>query len=258
VNKVCLIAPSVLDHPKAKELIASLVEMGFMVSPSSTRADKLDEEMVELLVRGGLKSITIAPEAGSDKLRELLNKGINEDHTRNAVEIAKEKGIKSLKLYFMIGLPKEDWNDIKAIVELVTSIKGLQISVSINPLAPKPHTPLQWMPYTGDERVDLKELEKKAEFLKKELSKFCDVTVESVERFAIQTILSRGDKDVSRLLELKPSLRLSKKLNLTKYLESIPIDSPLPWDFIDHGYKKERLVKEFIRAIELELVFQLK
>jgi radical SAM superfamily enzyme YgiQ (UPF0313 family) len=150
----------------------------------------------------------------------------------------------------MIGLPKEDWNDIKAIVELVKSIKGLQISVSINPLAPKPHTPLQWMPYTGDERVDLKELEKKAEFLKKELSKFCGVTVESVERFAIQTILSRGDKDVSELLELKPSLRLAKKLNLTKYLESIPTDSPLPWDFIDHGYKKERLVKEFIRAIE--------
>ncbi len=254
VDKVCLVAPSTLDHPKAKELIARLIEMGFLVSPSSTRADKLDEETVELLVRGGLKSLTIAPEVGSDRLREVLNKGLNEEHILNAVEIGKEKGIKSFKLYFMIGLPNESFEDVKEIVRLVEKIRSLkvEVSVSINPFVPKPHTPLQWCPYTGIEGVDLKEIKRRREYLLKELSKICEVSVESVERFAIQTILSRGDEDVSKLLETKPSLRLAKKMNLTRYLDKIPLDSELPWDFIDHGYKKERLIKEFIQAVGSE------
>ncbi len=254
VNKVCLVAPSTLDHPKAKELIAKLVEMGFMVSPSSTRVDMLDEEMIELLAVGGLKSLTIAPEVGSDKLREVLAKGIEEEHIVNAVEVAREKGIKSFKLYFMIGLPREDFEDVKAIVYLVKKIKAMkvEVSVSINPFAPKPHTPLQWSPYTGFENVNegLKELKRRRDYLIKELSKICDVNVESVERFAIQTILSRGDRDVSKLIEMKPNLRIAKKLGLDKYLEKIPLDSDLPWDFIDHGYKKEKLKEEFIRAVE--------
>ncbi len=254
VNKVCLVAPSALDHPKAKELIARLVEMGFMVSPSSTRADKLDEEMIELLAAGGLKSLTIAPEVGSDKLREVLAKGVEEEHIVNAVEVARERGIKSFKLYFMIGLPKEDFEDVKAIVYLVKKIKAMkvEVSVSINPFAPKPHTPLQWSPYTGFENVNegLKELKRRRDYLIKELSKICDVNVESVERFAIQTILSRGDRNVSKLIEMKPNLRIAKKLGLDKYLEKISLDSDLPWDFIDHGYKKERLKDEFIRAVE--------
>ena len=256
VNKVCLVAPSTLDHPKAKELIAELVEMGFMVSPSSTRADKLDEEMIELLVRGGLRSLTIAPEVGSDKLRDILNKGLSEEHIINAVEIGRKKGIRSFKLYFMIGLPNESFEDVKEIVKLVEKVRSLRVdvSVSINPFVPKPHTPLQWCPYTGIENVEtgLKEIKRRREYLIKELSKMCEVVVESVERFAIQTILSRGNEDVSKLLEAKPSLRLAKKMNLTRFLSKIPLDSELPWDFIDHGYKKERLIEEFIRAVGSE------
>ncbi len=251
VDKVCLVAPSTLDHPRIKELISSLIDMGYVVSPSSTRADRMDREMAEILAEGGLRSITIAPEVGNDRLREFLNKGMDEECIINAVENCVECGIRSFKLYFMIGFPEDDLEGIVRLVEKIRSM-GVDLSVSVNPFSPKPHTPFQWCPYGGKEDVGegLKSLRRKREFLMRELSKICEVKVESVERFAIQTILSRGDEDVSKFLECKPSLRIALKMGLGKYLKGIPLDSELPWDFIDHGYGKERLKEEFIRAIE--------
>jgi len=250
VNKVALIAPSVSDHPRIKELIAGLVEMGFMVSPSSIRADTVDEELMELLVSGGLRSFTIAPEAGSERLRELLMKGIDEEDVMNAVNVAKEKGIRSVKLYFMVGLPTERMEDVAEIVRMVERVREEipKVSVSVNPLVPKPHTPFQWLPYTGFEDVKrgMEELRKRIRFLKRELSRFAEVSVEGVEGFAVQTILSRGEEDVADFVEAgRPKLRVASKLGLTKYLEAIPTDRNLPWDFIDHGYRKERLIREF-------------
>jgi len=251
VNKVALIAPSVSDHPRIKELIAGLVELGFMVSPSSIRADTVDEELMELLVSGGLRSFTIAPEAGSERLRDVLKKGIDEEDVMNAVKIAEEKGIRSVKLYFMIGLPKEKDEDIVEIVRLVEKVRRVipKVSVSINPLVPKPHTPFQWLPYTGfdDVKRGMDELKRRSKFLSKELSKIADVSIESVEDFAVQTILSRGDEDVADFIAKgKPKLRVAYKFGLLKYLERIPVDAELPWNFIDHGYKKERLIREYM------------
>ncbi len=250
VNKVALIAPSVSDHPKIKELIAGLVEMGFMVSPSSIRADTVDDELMELLVAGGLKSFTIAPEAGSERLREILKKGISKEDVLNAARIAREKGITSVKLYFMIGLPTETEEDIREMIELVRKVREIipKVSVSINPLVPKPHTPFQWLPYTGFKNVreGMTELNRRSKLIRKELSKIADVSIEKVDSFALQTILSRGDVDVADLIEKgRATLKAAEKLGLLKYLEEIPVDRELPWDFIDHGYKKERLIKEF-------------
>lgn len=250
VNKVALIAPSVSDHPKIKELIAGLVEMGFMVSPSSIRADTVDEELMELLVAGGLKSFTIAPEAGSERLREILRKEISEEDVLNSAKIAREKGITSIKLYFMIGLPTETEEDIREMIELVRKVREIipKVSVSINPLVPKPHTPFQWLPYTGFKNVrkGMIELNIRSKLVRKELSKMADVSIEKVESFALQTILSRGEEDVADLIDMgRATLKAAEKLGLLKYLEEIPVDRKLPWDFIDHGYKKERLIKEF-------------
>ncbi len=250
VNKIALIAPSVSDHPKIKELIAGLVEMGFMVSPSSIRADTVDDELMELLVAGGLKSFTIAPEAGSERLREILKKGISEEDVLNAAKIAREKGIMSVKLYFMIGLPTETEEDIHEMIELVRKVREIipKVSVSINPLVPKPHTPFQWLPYTGFKNVreGMIELNRRSKLIRKELSKMAEVSIEKVDSFALQTILSRGEEDVADLIDMgRATLKAAEKLGLLKYLEEIPVDRVLPWDFIDHGYKKERLIKEF-------------
>ena len=256
VNKVCLVAPSTLDHPRIKDLLFELVDMGFMVSPSSTRADRLDEEIVEILVEGGLKSITIAPEAGSDKIRDILKKDLSEEDVINAVKVCIDKGIKSFKFYFMIGLPNESLDDVKGIVELVKRVREMkaEISVSVNPFVPKPHTPLQWCPYTCvyDVREGFSVLKEKKKYLIKELSKICNFNIGSIEKFAIQTILSRGDVDVSRIFDFKPSLRIAEKLGLTKYLNGFDIESELPWDFIEHNYKKERLIEEFIQVCEFQ------
>ncbi len=255
VGKVALIGPSVSDHPKIKDLISGLVEMGFMVSPSSIRADTVDEELMELLSRGGLKSFTIAPEAGSERLRDLLRKGISEEDVIRAAELAAERGIRSVKLYFMIGIPGERDEDVEEIVRLVERVKRItpKVSVSVNPLVPKPHTPLQWAPYTGfdDPNTGMEVLKRRARFLKSRLSRISSVTVESVEGFAVQTILSRGDVDASKIIDLgRPTLKAAEKIGLKRYLEPIPLDSELPWDFIDHGYRKDVLIREYERFVE--------
>ncbi|WP_269479069.1 B12-binding domain-containing radical SAM protein [Archaeoglobus veneficus] len=252
VDKVALVAPSVTDHPKAKELIASLIDMGFLVSPSSVRADTLDEELVELLSRGGLESLTIAPEAGSERMRRLLRKGISEEDVLNAASLAAKHGIEKVKMYFMVGLPGESHEDVRAIVELVDRVKKLvpRVSVSINPLVPKPHTPLQWEPFGGidDVKAGMKALKEKIRFLKKELGrKGASVSAESAESFAIQTILSRGNKEVGRAIA-ENNFRLR---DFYAYLGRIEEDEDLPWDFIDHGYSKSRLLKEYERLKSL-------
>jgi radical SAM superfamily enzyme YgiQ (UPF0313 family) len=250
VKKAALIAPSATDHPRIKDAIAKLIEMGFLVSPSSMRADTIDEELMELLVKGGLKSITIAPEAGSERMRDSIRKGIGEEDVIRVVELAKERGIRKVKLYFMIGLPSETQGDVEEIIRLVKDIKKRvqRVAVSINPLVPKPHTPFQWMPYGGDfsksVEDNLRTTDFKLKFLKKEFSKLgIEADIGNVESFAVQTILSRGDRKIGEMIKkgvLHPSMPEVKR-----YLGEIPVDAELPWDFIKHGYKKNRLVKEY-------------
>lgn len=252
-DKIALIAPSPTDYPHIKELVSELVSMGYTVSPSSLRADTVDIELMELLKESGLKSITIAPEAGSERMREILNKGISDEDVLNAAEIASSAGIGKVKLYFMIGLPHETKWDLIEIVNLVENVKKLipKISISINPLVPKPHTPFQWLPFGGDEskmpEENIRILKDKMRFLKSKLNKLrVDVEVGNVDKFAVQTILSRGDERVGEALSSgKLSIRRFKE-----FLGKIEIDKELPWDFIDHGYSKKKLRLEFEKTIQ--------
>lgn len=243
VNKVALIAPSPSDHPKFKDILASLIERGFEVSPSSIRADTLDEELVELLKMGNLKTLTIAPETASQRLVDVLNKGIKPEDVIRSSQIAKD--FEKIKLYFMIGLPGENFEDIKNIVRLAVEVRKIvkRVEVSVNPLVPKPHTPFQWLPFSGDEDVKkgLAELRRKMQYIRKGCKKFkIEVDIGNIREFSIQTILSRGDEDVSMIFE---GVHYSK---FQKYLEKIDVDRELPWDFIDHGYKKKDLISEFL------------
>lgn len=251
VSKIALVAPSVTDHPEIKELIASLVEMGFLVSPSSIRADTIDEELMQLLSKSGVESITIAPEAGSERMRKLLRKGIDEEDVLNASQLASQHGIRKVKLYFMIGLPKESEEDVSAIVELSKQVKRFvpRVTVSINPLVPKPHTPLQWLPFGGkdDVKEGLASLKRKMSFLKKELLKAgISVSVGSVDEFATQAILSRGGRKIGRAI----AMNSFKFKDYIDYLGRID-EEELPWDFIDHSYSKKRLAKEYERLMSL-------
>ena len=256
-DKIAIISPSPTDHPDFREIVHELKSMGFEVSPSSIRADKFDEEMAELL--GDVRTLTLAPEAGSERLREALNKGIDEEDILNAVEMA--RNAERVKLYFMFGLPGESYEDLDQIIRLVERVRdaGKKVSVSVNPLVPKHHTPFQWMPYGGDWTKDvlgnIKEMRRKRKYLISKLGKIAETDVESVERFAIQTAISRGDERVGDYIERKLTLARIIKSDLIEFLESQPPDREFPWDAVDMGYKKSRLKKEFemtLKRLEIE------
>ncbi len=252
-EKIAIISPSPTDHPNFKEIVQELRDLGFSVSPSSIRADRFDEEMAELLK--DIKTLTIAPEAGTERLREILNKNIENEEIYNVVEIS--KNVERVKLYFMFGIPGERKEDLDSIIEMVKRIRGMgkRVSVSINPLVPKPNTPFQWLPFGGDVgksvEENIKELEMKREYLYSKLKGMCEVRVERIDAFAIQTVISRGDERVGKMFSKKPSLRYLLKSEFSRFLDKIPPEQELPWDRVEMGYKKRRLLREFERTLEM-------
>lgn len=236
VGKVALIAPSPTDHPRFKEILQSFVERGLEVSPSSLRADALNEELVELLKAGNVKSITLAPETSSEKLSEILRKEISFEDLREAVEICAGK-FEKLKLYYMVGIPGESIEDVRGIVEQAKELKSLipRVEISVNPLVPKPHTPMQWFGFDK-----LEDLQKKINLLRVECVKAgIEFSQPNLREFVLQTIIARGDERAGDIFEGR-SYRDFKYL-----LNPLNPEIELPWDFIDHHYKRDRLLREF-------------
>jgi radical SAM superfamily enzyme YgiQ (UPF0313 family) len=255
IDRIALIAPSPTDHPDFKEMIFELREMGYAISPSSLRADNIDEEILEILVESGLRSLTLAPETGSEKLGRVLNKEISEENVLNAARIAAEKRIEKIKLYFMIGLPGETREDLQGILDLSRKVKAFvpRVEVSVNPLVPKPHTPFQFLAFGGKlefGREDLKDLAEKVRFLRKNLKGF-EFKPPRIEEFAVQTVISRGGRDVSMLIRAgrRNAFRNIFKFHLERYLDSMELRD-MPWRVIDHGYSEKKLEGEFNKAIE--------
>ena len=232
---------------------------------SSLRADRLTDSLLAALNQSQVKTATIAPEVGSQRMRNVINKGLTENDILNAATTLVENGIPNLKLYFMIGLPTETETDVDAIISLVKQIKHRflissrarkrigTITVSLNSFVPKPFTPFQWA--AMDEVGTLKRKIKK---IKNALRKVANLRINSdVPRWAyIQAMLSRGDRKVADIL----ALAHINKGNWAQTLKTVPVnpdfyvhrerdlDEQLPWDFIDHGIKKSYLQKEYQRA----------
>ncbi|MCF0226609.1 MAG: radical SAM protein, partial [Methanobrevibacter sp.] len=186
-----------------------------------------------------LKTITIAPES-IEKLRKSINKELSDDKIISVVKDSFDLGF-NMKLYFIIGLPNETMEDIKELVDFMKYLASFRndnsIRFSINPLIPKPHTPLQWNSY------NIKDIKKKMRFIKREMRNY-KLKVESPKKGMIQYILSCGNKDISNIIEKS----IFSKITLKEWKENIPnysINDKLPWDNIDVGVKKEFLIKEY-------------
>ncbi|MEJ2158001.1 MAG: radical SAM protein [Desulfobacteraceae bacterium] len=255
------------DLPDLKALCAAGRRQDLQLSFSSLRADALDDQLIGALKSGRLKTATIAPETGSERMRRVINKGMQEEEILSAAEQLVAGGIPNLKLYFMVGLPTETEEDIEAIVALVKRIKHRflsssrtrghmgTITVSLNAFVPKPSTPFQWA--AMDEVAVLKQKVKK---IKSGLGKVSNVRVHAdMPRWAyIQALLSRGDRRVGDLLSLAhenggnwPQTFKSSPLNPDFYVHRIRTkEERLPWDFIDHGIEKEFLWSEWTRATQ--------
>ena len=266
-DQIGLMGAAVSDLPGIGALCAQFAGAHTTISFSSLRADALSPELVNALKQGGVKTATIAPEAGSERLRRVINKGITEDDVLNAAETLVAHGIPNLKLYFMLGLPTETPADVEAVVDLVKRIKHrfLQVSrsrraigtitVSVNSFVPKPFTPFQWAAMT-----EIGTLKARIKKIKAELNRVPNVRVHSdIPRWAfVQALLARGDRRVAEILARVHAL----SGNWAQALKSVAVnpdfyvgreralDETLPWDFIDHGVTKAFLQQDYQRALD--------
>lgn len=266
-GKIGLLGAAVSDLPGLQALCEFGQQHDLQLSFSSLRADALDETMVAAMKTGRLKTATIAPEAGSPRMRRVINKGLEEETILQAAEMLVAGGIPNLKLYFMVGLPTETDEDVAAIVALVKKIKHRFLSssrvrgrmggitVSLNTFVPKPFTPFQWVPMD-----DLASLKGKIKTIKSGLGKVANVRVHAdVPRWAhIQALLSRGDRRTAQLLLEAhtshgnwPQVFKASALNPSFYVHrQRRREELLPWDFIDHGLDKAFLWNEYERALQ--------
>lgn len=249
LNKVSLIGAAVADYSQLNYLISNLENEGFQISTPSMRIESLKYETLVSLKKSGLKTLTIAPES-IYKLRCAINKNISDDVIFALVENAVSLGL-NLKLYFLIGLPEESDEDINELIEFIKKIDSMKyssnlnpskkskvsIKFSINPVIPKPHTPLQWAGY------DIRSIKSKIKYLKKELKRI-NIKFDSAKLGLIQYILSCGDKEVGYLIEES----LNRKISLHEWKKIIPnynLDDQLPWDVIDVSVNKKFLIEEY-------------
>lgn len=260
--------------PVLIELFSQLYHTHTSLSFPSLRIDTIDDHLSKILTKMRQTGLTIAPEAGSQTLRNRINKNISEQDILESIHIAQENGWKLIKLYFMIGLPQETDKDIDAIVELVKKIiiqseKKLRINITISPFVPKPFTPFQWA-----KMDDPDSLLQKANKIKYALKRYRFVTIKYHEPSSslLECIIGRGDQEISRLIydaylggavfdswndyfDFDIWLKAAEKNEITfsNYTDFIPLDAHLPWDIIDIGIKKEFLQKEWEKATEAEI-----
>jgi radical SAM superfamily enzyme YgiQ (UPF0313 family) len=265
-DRIGLVGAAVSDLPGIRELCDKDRGREVRFAFSSLRADALDGPLVEALKKSRVKTATIAPDAGSERLRRVINKGITETHVLEAVETLVSAGIPNLKVYFMIGLPTETDADVAAVVDLVKRIKHRflktsrgkgrigEITVSLSSFVPKPFTPFQWAAMD-----EVNQLKTKIRMVKNGLKKSPNVRVHAdVPRWAyVQGLIARGDRKVADILLLAhknqgnwPQTFKASPVNPRFYVhrERRP-DERFPWEVIDHGIDRSYLLKEYRRAL---------
>lgn len=269
-NKLALLGALISAHPQFEDIcnyIYNKLEQnpGIELSVSSLRADAIEPNVVKTLVACGQKHATIAIEAGSDRLRQVINKNLTEEQILKIVDVAAQNGLKGLKIYAMIGLPTETDNDLREMIGLAkkmkTQHKGFDLAFGFSTFVPKAHTPFQWCG-----RDDIKTLEKKQNYLKKEFHKLgIKANFSSAKWDYYQALLSRGSRELNdyvlKVYELggnlgafKTAYREIAKLNNIEdsdfyAVREYDLDENLPWDFIEVCPGKEFLKSEYKRLL---------
>jgi radical SAM superfamily enzyme YgiQ (UPF0313 family) len=262
-RRIGLVGSALGDHAGFNELCAYIQAKGGEIAISSLRADVITGERAGLLAAGRLRTVTMAPEAGTERLRQVVAKGLHDEEIFAAVEALASHGLTNLKLYFMIGLPTETWEDCEGIVDLVKRIRHHmgkggrrvgEITISIAPFVPKAWTPFQWHPFE-----EIKILKKKLQAIKKGIARVPRARLlhELPKWGYVQTLLSMGDRRVADILlhvlqsqgDWNAALKNSY-INPAFWVYREKEEAELfPWAFIDHGIKKADLWKEYQEAL---------
>jgi radical SAM superfamily enzyme YgiQ (UPF0313 family) len=261
-RRVGLVGPAVTDHPQIGEILAGLNKMNAEIAISSLRIDRLTEDVIRELAKGKVQTITIAPEAGSQRLRDLINKGITEDDVLNLADRVAACRFNQLKMYFIIGLPTETDKDIEEIIRLVLAVKErlerkqsiTRIVINAGPFIPKPSTPFQWMPMASQEILTAR-----LGLLKANLPlKGIKLNDESPGWSQVQAVLSRGDERIASVLADMNEFSLAEwkrvvelhKLDTEHYAnQRWNTNEKLPWAVIDSGMRNEWLCGEMENAM---------
>ena len=264
-KRIGLVGACVSDYPWIGELLKVVEDNGMELSISSLRADSLTDDLVASLARGGHRTLTMAPEAGTERLRRVIRKAITDEQLMAACDLVRARGIPNLKTYFMIGQPTETPQDVAAIPDLAgrmlerlrvldsTGKPFGKLTLSISSFVPKPWTPFQWAPFDGAESLSAK-----LETIKRGTRTFSNVRVlhENPREAALQALLARGDRRVADFLELAASYEGDWRRALREWdgdadfyaTRERSTDERLPWDHFDVGVKKAGLLREWERT----------
>ena len=254
-TKISLIGALVLDHPQIKDLLRFLASENLTASLPSARIDQIDDEILELMGNLGVRTLTVAPE-GSPHVRSILKKGISEQGLRYSLKAARAHGIRRLKLYFIVGVPGQSQEDLDYIVDLSSELsrsygsKG--ISLSVNPLIPKPHTPTQFL---AMEKMDV--LEKQYRYLRKRLSGRASLKLESIRNSVVQAYLATGDERCGSVILKVLSSRGRGFSSWRKAAEeeSYPIERVMmeredfPWSMVRTGISPHYLESQYSQMV---------
>ena len=268
-SKAGLVSIALCDHPEIERILAGLAELGYSISPASLRMDDLTPSIVKRLRESGERSLTIAPETGSDRLRRVINKTVTNDEILERADVIFANGIENLKLYYMIGLPTETDEDLEAIRTLTLQMRERmlvhgkargrlgRIVGSVNPLIPKPGTAFQWLPMEN-----VKETDRKIVKLRKLMSGIDNVyfTIKSERHSYYQALLSLGDRRVAAVIvaaERNGGQWRAAVAETGVDADSVIFrdrreDARLPWDIIDGGLKQSFFRNEYEKSTRAE------
>lgn len=260
-NKIGLVSTAVCDHPEISTILRELRAMDYKITVSSLRLDQISDELLDALVESNDQQIAVAPETGSDRLRRVINKNLTNDEIVDICGAVFDRGMLTIKLYMMVGLPTETHEDLDEMFVLVERIKNRMLEAgkkfgragriipSLNGFVPKPNTPLQW-----DGICDEKELKQRIKYVCKGLSRIPNVDVRFMSaRIAHeQALFSSGDRTIARVIDdaARTGLSIRDTLRRLDFDDAFHIsrqrsyDEFLPWSVVDSGLSFEFLKEE--------------
>ncbi len=250
-DRIGLVGAALSDYQDLDQLCTRLLDSGYLISLSSLRVDRITAPLLRAMEKSGLDRITMAPEAGSERLRRVIGKNLSEDTIFAAADLLARSGIKLIKVYYMIGLPFETLEDIEAILlltqRLAAHLPHQQLRVGLSQFIPKAFTPFQWAAVENEKTIKVK-----WKRLSAGLRQIPGVSVSPMNprEDRIQALLSLGDRELGlRLTEVEQPLSWrGEKETLGNAPRSGEYTDALPWDFIDGGQRKEVLWKGWLSA----------
>lgn len=260
-RRVGFLGASLSDYTDLKSVLEKAASRGLSLQTSSLRMDRLSEGLLEVLKNHGVRTLTTAPEAGTEKMRNTIRKDLSEEKILEAARRIGKADFPHLKLYFMVGLPGERDEDVRGIADIALQVARevkrsggkTRVTVCLSPFVPKPWTPFQWAPFDRPEN-----LRRKVQAVVRSIRGRVAVKQGSIPAAIYEALVSRGDRDVGKALaraviEKRPVSSLLKEHGISKewYLfRERKREESFPWDFLDHGVSKEQLWEEWREAKE--------